>query len=427
MGRMPDLSNMQKIGFTGQSYVWLISGFLNPLNGGNSVIAAQEELASPRVMSVVDDLVTKEASGVLAVAGNPSGAIYLDGGRIAYARASWVPGLAVRLRAIVPSLTGSGEPWPGEDADDAAVAALAVRHGYLTTAELREFIGSVIVEAFLVLTIPLAADSLVGAVRFTPAATRWTDLFPRLGIDVVRGEAASRAESMAACGLAPTTAVAPRDLAAPSAVLTPEQWAVACQIGDRVSARELALRRGASLSDTVHCLGSLVRAGLCVPVQPVRRGQHQARRRPASSAPYGPAPSASYAPYGPALSASYAPYGPAWPAPATPAEPALAVPSEPALATPAEPALAVSAEPAPAAPSEPARSAASEPAASSPPATRPTVPPPAPPPAATSPGFPATERLQVRPARESVWGLVRPAQPPSVELLRQVLNGLRRL
>ena len=72
---------------------------------------------------------------------------------------------------------------------------------------------------------------------------------------------------MAAYGLAPTTAVAPRDLAAPSAVLTREQWAVACQIGDRVSARELAMRRGASLSDTVHCLGSLVRAGLCVPVR----------------------------------------------------------------------------------------------------------------------------------------------------------------
>jgi hypothetical protein len=350
MGRMPDLSNMQKIRFTGQSYVWLISGFLNPLNGGNSVIAAQEELASPRVMAVVDDLVTKEASGVLEVAGNPSGAIYLDGGRIAYARASWVPGLAARLRAIVPSLTGTGEPWLGEDADNAAAALLAVRHGYLTTAALHELIGSVVAEAFLVLTIPLAADSPLGTVNFTPAPAGWSDLFPRLDLDVVRAEAVRRAARMAACGLAPTTAVAPRDLAAPSAVLTREQWAVACQIGDRVSALELAMRRGASLSDTLHCLGSLVRAGLCVPVKPVRRWQRKAGQGAASSA-------------------------------ARPAASSAASPTVPQAAQPA----------------------------------------------ASSPDFPAAERWPVRVPRELAWRPARPVQPPSPELLRQVLNGLRKL
>lgn len=318
-------------------------------------------------MAVVDDLVTREASGVLEVAGNPSGTIYLDGGHIAYARASWVPGLAIRLRAIVPSLTGTGEPRLGEDAADAAVAALAVRHGYLTTEELRELIGSVIVEAFLVLTIQLAADSPVGAVRFTPAPVYWTDLFPRLGIDAVRGEAVSRAEWMAACGLAPTTTVAPRDLAAPSAVLTREQWAVACQIGDRVSARELAMRRGASLSDTVHCLGTLVRAGLCVAVPPARRGRH----------PYGSAPSAP-----PSATHSYGPV----PSPSSPATQ----------------------------PAEPLRRA-----------SQPEVP--AIPLAVTSPGFPVTERLQVRPARDPAQRTVGQARPPSVEVLRQVLNGLRRL
>ena len=332
-------------------------------------------------MAVVDDLVTREASGVLEVAGNPSGAIYLDGGRIAYARASWVPGLAIRLRAIVPSLTGTGEPRFDEDAHDAAVAALAVRHGYLTTDELHELIGSVIVEAFLVLTIRLAADSPVGAVRFTPAPVHWTDLFPRLGIDVVRGEAVSRAEWMAACGLAPTTAVAPRDLAAPSAVLTPEQWAVACQIGDRVSARELAMRRGASLSDTVRCLGSLVRAGLCVPVQPARRGRH----------PY-PAPSAL---------------------------------------PPTQPSVPPSAERPEVPPSAAQPSANTQPSADTQPSASPRETQPelsfAVPLAVRSPGFPATERLQVRPAANPRWRPVPPARPPSVEVLRQVLNGLRRL
>jgi hypothetical protein len=325
------------------------------------VSAVQDELARPQVMAVVDDLVTREASGVLEVAGNPAGVIYLDGGRIAYARASWVPGLAIRLRAIVPSLTGTGAPRLGEDAADAAVAALAVRHGYLTTDELHELIGSVIVEAFLVLTIPLAADSPVGAVRFTPTPVYWSDLFPRLGIDVVRGAAVSRAEWMAACGLAPTTAVAPRDLDAPSAVLTPEQWAVACQLGDRVSARDLAMRRGASLADMVHCLGSLVRAGLCVPVQPAQRGRY----------PYGPAPSAP---------------------------PAAALPETPPQVT--------------------------QPSASLP-AGQPEGPSAAPP--AAPPGSPVTELLQVRPASDPAWRTVRPARPPSAEVLRQVLNALRKL
>jgi hypothetical protein len=227
-------------------------------------------------LTVLDDLVTRQASGVLEVTGDPSGVIYLEGGWITYARASWVPGLAARLRAIAPSLVAAGEPRPGQDADDVDLAGLVVQHGYLTKAALHELIGSVVAEAFLVLTIPLTADSPVAAVRFMPTPTYWTSLFPRLDVDEVRREAARRAERMAACGLAPTTAVAPRDLAAPNAVLTREQWAVACQIGDRASASELAMRQGASLSDTVHCLGSLVRAGLCVPVQGGGRMRHAA-------------------------------------------------------------------------------------------------------------------------------------------------------
>ena len=355
-------------------------------------------------MAVVDDLVTREASGVLEVAGNPSGVIYLDGGRVAYARASWVPGLAIRLRAIVPSLTGTREPRLGEDAADAAVAALAVRHGYLTTDELHELIRSVIVEAFLVLTIPLAADSPVSTVRFTPTPGYWTDLFPRLGIDAVRGEAVSRAEWMTACGLAPTTAVAPRDLASPSAVLTAEQWAVACQIGDRVSARELAMRRGASLSDTVHCLGSLVRAGLCVPVQPARRGRD----------PYAPVPSAR-PPATQPLEPSSGPQplarfsGPQAEVPSSGPQP-LARFSGPQAEVPS---------------SGPQPSSATQP-----PATARDTQPELPFAAAstvTSPGFPATERLQMRPAPSPRWRPVPPARPPSVEVLRQVLEGLRKL
>ena len=231
------------------------------------MIAAYDELVRPQVMTAIEDLVTRKASGVLEVTGSPSGTIYLDGGRITFARASWVPGLAARLHAIRPALADLGDLASGWDTDDAAVAGFAVQRGYLTIAGLHELIRSIVVDAFLVLTIPLAIDSPVAGIRFTSTHTYWTEIFPRLGIDLVRGEAFRVAERMAEHGLAPTTAVALCNLREPVAVLTREQWAVACQIGGHASAVDLAVRRGAAVSDTLECLGGLIRAGLCAPVR----------------------------------------------------------------------------------------------------------------------------------------------------------------
>lgn len=228
--------------------------------------AVYEEMARPRVLATVEDLVAREESGVIEVAGSPSGAIYLDGGDIAFAWASWVPGLAPRLRASCPALPALAELPPGQDADDIAIAGLAIRRGYLTAAGLEEILRSIVVDSFLVLTIPLAADSPVTGIRFTSTRTYWTDMLPRLGLDFVRAEALRRAKRIAGYGLSPATAVALRDLAAPVTVLTREQWSVACQIGQQTSARELAMRRGGALSDTMECLGILIRAGVCTPV-----------------------------------------------------------------------------------------------------------------------------------------------------------------
>jgi hypothetical protein len=225
-------------------------------------------------MTALEDLAVREASGVLEVTGHPSGAVYLDGGRIAFARASWVPGLAARLRAVSPALALLAErptgrdPGGADDAGDAAVAGLAVQRGYLTPRALQELIWSIVVDAFLVLTVPLAADSPVAGIRFTATRTHWTEMFPRLGMARVRAEAYRVAERLAEHGLAPTTPVALCDLRAPSAVLTREQWAVACRIGAHASALDLAARRGAALAETLDCLGSLTRAGLCAPVRP---------------------------------------------------------------------------------------------------------------------------------------------------------------
>jgi hypothetical protein len=229
------------------------------------VAVAYEELVSPRVMTAVEDLMAQQASGVLEVTGSPAGAFYLDGGRIAFARGSWVPGLAARLRVIRPA--GLGELPSGRDTDDAAIAGFAVQHGYVTEARLHELIRSIVVDVFLVLTIPPAMDSPVAGIRFNSTRTYWTEIFPRLGIDLVRGEARRIAERMAEHGLAPSTAVARCDLQTPAAVLTREQWAVACQVGEHASALDLAARRGAAVADTLECLGSLVQAGLCAPVR----------------------------------------------------------------------------------------------------------------------------------------------------------------
>jgi hypothetical protein len=249
------------------------------------VAAVYEELVRPQVMAAIEDLAAREASGVLEVTGDPSGAFYLDGGRIAFARASWIPSLAARLRVVHPALAGLAEPPPDQDADAAAIAEIAVQRGYLTPAGRHELIRSVVVDAFLVLAIPLPMDSPVAAIRFTSTRTHRTEMFPRLGIDLVRAEALRVAERIAEHGLTPTTALVRCDLRAPAAVLTQEQWAVACQIGDHATALDIAARRGAALSDTLECLASLTGAGLCAPVRVSRRGQPSAgvpsRGRPA--------------------------------------------------------------------------------------------------------------------------------------------------
>src|SRR6201996_3085632 len=281
-------------------------------------------MVMPRVMTAIEDLVARDASGVLEVTGNPSGAVYLDAGRIAFARASWVPGLVPRLHSACPAMAAAGELLPSTgDADDAAVAGLAVQHGYLTPDQLHELIASIVVDSFLVLAIPLTTYSFVHAIRFTSTRTYWTEVFPRFPLDAVRAEAFRQAERMSEHGLAPTTPVRLRDLGAPSAVLTREQWALACQISEPASALDLAARRGTGLADTINSLGRLTQAGLCTPVRIPRCDQTSRAPwissvgRPGRTAPAGrpgppaPRPGAAAPPPAPAAP----PLPPAVPAP----------------------------------------------------------------------------------------------------------------
>jgi hypothetical protein len=252
------------------------------------MLAVHEELARRRFMASVEELGMQSASGVLEVAGNPvagnpSGAIYLEAGRITFAQASWIPGLAARLGGIRPVPDGLTEvlaDWGDEG--DAAIAARVIRRGCLTIPRLHELIRSIVADALVVLTIPLAMDWTLAAVRFTATGAYLSGAFPRLDIAPVLREAARRAERMADRGLSPTTAVALHHRRLPAAILTREQWTVACQISGPASAQELAFRCGIALADTMECLDSLIRAGLCTPVRTREQRQSSSRLPPAA-------------------------------------------------------------------------------------------------------------------------------------------------
>jgi hypothetical protein len=238
-------------------------------------------------MASVEELGMQGASGVLEVTGNPSGAIYLEEGRITFAQASGVPGLAARLSGIRPVPAELREVLADQSGQgDAAIAAHIVQHGYLTRPGLHGLIQSIVIDAFLVLAIPPTGHCPLTAIRFTSTRGYWPEAFPRLAIGLVLTEAMRRAERLADCRLAPTTAVALQDLRLPVAVVTREQWAVACQISGPASAQELAQRCGIALADTVEYLDGLIRAGLCTPVR--ASGQRPAEPRRHYAGPVDP-------------------------------------------------------------------------------------------------------------------------------------------
>jgi hypothetical protein len=188
------------------------------------VVAVHDELTRPRVSAVVEGLAAQGATGILEVTGDPSGALYLDDGRIVFAGASWVPGLVDRLRGLRPASAEFQELLADCEADDAAVAALALQRGYLTPARLQELIRSIVVDAFLVLVIPLPENAHVADIRFTAARTSANAMFPRLDLPSVRWEARSRADRMAKYCQASTRGAGSRELRHPATVPAQEHW-----------------------------------------------------------------------------------------------------------------------------------------------------------------------------------------------------------
>lgn len=225
-------------------------------------------VAGNRIAEALDDLVSQGASGVLEVAGNPSGVIYLDSGEITFAQASWVPDLADRLAEVGSSpdqvrallLDGAGN---GLDA-----GALLMQGGGLSKTALKAVLRSVVIDVLIVLTMPLGDETSVAATSFQPAATHWARGYCRLKANSMRAVAAKRAAGLARCGLAVNTRLELRDLSQPCAVLSKEHWAVASRIDGNLSVRDLARECGIPLHDAIDRVCYLSRKGLCAPRVP---------------------------------------------------------------------------------------------------------------------------------------------------------------
>ena len=111
--------------------------------------------------AVLESLCRKGASGVLEVEGNPAGAIYLDQGQITFARSSWAPDLTARLCGALRPPPELRNFLRGSDQADRNSGALLVRRGYMSENDLRSILRSAVIDALIVLTMPLVGGSSV--------------------------------------------------------------------------------------------------------------------------------------------------------------------------------------------------------------------------------------------------------------------------
>ena len=155
---------------------------------------------------------------------------------------------------------------------------MLVQRNYLSRGDLQAILRSVVVDAALVLMLPADRDAFISDIRFaapgTPGANQhWAGAFSSLCVDFVLAEVIKKAERMARFKLARTTPVRLRDLGALSAVLSREQWAVACAIDGARSVQDLAWTCGLALYEAIECVGRLIQAGVCVRSRPNQPGR----------------------------------------------------------------------------------------------------------------------------------------------------------
>jgi hypothetical protein len=234
-------------------------------NWSDRGLTITDDRAGPRVAAVLSGLAERRASGALEVDGQPGGVVYLDRGEITFAQSDWSPDLTARLRGTLPQgpglrvLLALGQQ-PGTD-----LGAQLIGGGHASASELQSILRSVILDAMIVLTVPLADQTTLAGTRMVEGSSHWAGSLVRLSVASVQAEAARLADRMAGCELARAVRLQLRDLSRGPSVLTRAQWAVASMMDGSYSARDLAWESGQPLYETVEHVGDLVRAGLCAP------------------------------------------------------------------------------------------------------------------------------------------------------------------
>src|SRR5580704_3360653 len=155
-----------------------------------------DDRAGPRVGAVLEGLALQNASGELEIDGSPGGAIYLDRGEITFARSAWSPDLGTRLNGALGPVTGLRDLLAAEDRPAGDLGGQLVRRGYLSAAELESIVRSVVLDAIIVLTVPLSADAAISGIRLVPGVSHWAGAFGRLNVAAIRAEAVRRAGRM---------------------------------------------------------------------------------------------------------------------------------------------------------------------------------------------------------------------------------------
>jgi hypothetical protein len=138
---------------------------------------------------VLEGLALQNASGALEIDGSPAGTIYLDHGHITFARTSWSPDLGTRLASMLEPATELGELLESADLPDGDLGEILVGRGLVARDVLQATLESVVVNAVLVLTIPLTGESSVADIRLESPRTHWAASFHQVRVHAARAQA----------------------------------------------------------------------------------------------------------------------------------------------------------------------------------------------------------------------------------------------
>jgi hypothetical protein len=225
-----------------------------------------DDRAGSRVAAVLEGLALQNASGELEIDGSPGGSIYLDRGEITFARSAWSPDLATRLHGALGPVAGLKDLLAAEDRPAGDFGEQLVRRGYIAAAELESIVRSVVLDAIIVLTVPLSEDATISGIRLVAGVSHWAASLCRLNVAAIRAEAVRLGGQMSGLDLGRGGRLQLRDLTASSAVLTSLQWQLAGMIDGAATTRDLAWDNGLALYETAECVTAMVSAGLCAAV-----------------------------------------------------------------------------------------------------------------------------------------------------------------